>query len=168
MVPGEARIMIHVVLKDGRELLGPMWVWRPLEGWFELGGVEERIHLADAVSAESSEPERTHRPHEGCIRCGSGCEGLETVDYLERARKQIAQAVERVSKQIEQANRRHEQTLQGDAILLNIMLVCMAHGGCRVGVIRGIEFGLESPEKAREFLEQGVRIGALRRRDFDA
>lgn len=40
-----------VVFKDGTELEGPIWEWRPTEGYFTLVGREEPIHLRDVVSA---------------------------------------------------------------------------------------------------------------------
>jgi hypothetical protein len=27
-----------VKMKDGRTFCGPMWLWRPKEGWFQLAG----------------------------------------------------------------------------------------------------------------------------------
>jgi len=42
---------VSVKMKDGTKHQGPLWIWRPMEGWFELAGVEPRIHLRDVESA---------------------------------------------------------------------------------------------------------------------
>lgn len=45
-----------VILKDGRTLEGPVWTFRPIEGWFSMPAVtEERIHFRDVVSAVTYE-----------------------------------------------------------------------------------------------------------------
>ena len=42
-----------VIMKDGTKFCGPLWAWRPKDGWFEIiddsGG--HRILLADVASA---------------------------------------------------------------------------------------------------------------------
>lgn len=42
---------VSVKMKDGREFDAPLWMWRPLEGWFELAGQDERLYLKDIESA---------------------------------------------------------------------------------------------------------------------
>lgn len=34
--------LTSVKFKDGREISGVLWIWRPEEGWFELAGMEDR------------------------------------------------------------------------------------------------------------------------------
>ena len=77
---------VAVELANGTKVFGPMWAWRPLEGWFKLAGEYglERIELLNVVSAQG--PERTHRPSDNCPRCGGKCNGVEVVDYVARAR----------------------------------------------------------------------------------
>lgn len=77
---------VKVELLDGTEIIGPMWSWKPVEGWFNLAGESglNRIELRDVVSAQGQE--RTHRPCENCLRCGSTCKGTEVVDYLAKAK----------------------------------------------------------------------------------
>ncbi len=48
---------VHVIMRDGRTYEGPLWEWRPLDGWFTLvydcddGPDDGRIWLRDVVSA---------------------------------------------------------------------------------------------------------------------
>lgn len=40
-----------VTLKSGAVISGPIWAWRPREGWFTLAGYDGRIWLAGVASA---------------------------------------------------------------------------------------------------------------------
>lgn len=61
-----------VVLKSGEKLVGPLWTWRPAEGWFELAGEERMvIRLEDVASAKTVSIDR-----------------VEDVDLLQRAKEQ--------------------------------------------------------------------------------
>jgi hypothetical protein len=65
-----------VTLKDGQVLVGPIWEWRPRDGWFSLAGFEDgpvEIQLANVAEAHEEE------------RVGPG--RVERVDLLERAKK---------------------------------------------------------------------------------
>lgn len=63
-----------VTLKNGKRVEGPIWTWRPSEGWFELAGEDGGpIRFDDVLSAEVEE------------RTAPGI--VENVDLLERARK---------------------------------------------------------------------------------
>ena len=45
---------VNVVMKDGREFCGPLWVFRPKEGWLQLATVDEspeKIYLRDVKEA---------------------------------------------------------------------------------------------------------------------
>lgn len=73
----------HIKLKDGRTFCGPVWEWRPKEGWLslvlpqeELPNPENRIYLADVESGY----------HEKMWEHAN--EGLVDVDVLERASKE--------------------------------------------------------------------------------
>jgi hypothetical protein len=66
-----------VIMKDGRKFSGPLWDWRPVEGWFSIPSDEnapEKIFLRDVASAVNHG-----------LRTGIG--KIEDVDLLERARK---------------------------------------------------------------------------------
>lgn len=46
-----------VKMRDGRVFEGPIWVWRPKEGWFALGACEdcpERIFFREVESATTA------------------------------------------------------------------------------------------------------------------
>jgi hypothetical protein len=66
---------VKVLLKNGKVLCGPLWTWRPRDGWFSLVSEENYgpIQLEDVVSAVE-EGLRTHS------------ETIEDVDLLKRAR----------------------------------------------------------------------------------
>lgn len=69
----------NVVLKDGTKLSGILWVWRPEEGWFSLGGREDgpvKILLADCAEA-IEEGQRVGRNPDGTVR-------IEDIDLLTR------------------------------------------------------------------------------------
>lgn len=71
--------IVYVQLKDGTTRSGPLWMWRPKEGWFllaEEGDDVEPILLAECVSVIN----RSERVGP------SGQVG--DVDLLERARKE--------------------------------------------------------------------------------
>ena len=71
----------NVVLKDGTKINGILWMWRPEEGWFSLGGREDgpvTIPLAECASA-IEEGQRVGRNPDGTVR-------IEDVDLLEKAR----------------------------------------------------------------------------------
>lgn len=63
-------------LKDGREVCGSIWEWRPKEGWFTLtddenvnGGGPVRVELADCVSVGTMDARfRPECPPEGEFR----------------------------------------------------------------------------------------------------
>jgi len=38
-------------MKNRAVFYGPLWVWRPEQGWFTLGGVDETILLDDVKKA---------------------------------------------------------------------------------------------------------------------
>ena len=46
---------VKVKMKDGREYFGPLYEWRPLEGWFSIPSDDspgsERIELSDVAVA---------------------------------------------------------------------------------------------------------------------
>lgn len=66
----------EVKMKDGREFCGPIWKWRPSEGWFSIWSDEtapERIYFRDVESAIT----RGDRNRHGVIG---------DLDELERAR----------------------------------------------------------------------------------
>lgn len=67
---------VIVKMKDGRDLSGPLYMWRPLDGYFSivLDGEPGRIELADVASAVQLE-QRTSTTT------------VENVDLLERARR---------------------------------------------------------------------------------
>lgn len=65
---------VTVRMKDGQQFEGPLWIWRPLEGWFELAGQDQRFYLKDVESAMESGV-RTSRTK------------VEDVDLLHRARQ---------------------------------------------------------------------------------
>lgn len=70
-----------VKMKDGRELKGPIWNFRPQDGYIEIAGVMEdgellRLEIADIESAVT--------PNE---RVGIG--RIADQDELERARKYV-------------------------------------------------------------------------------
>ena len=68
-----------VKMKDGRIFCGPLWMWRPLEGWFSLGGEDvgaDKIMLRDVEEAVTEGP-RT-----------SVSGGTADRDELQRARKE--------------------------------------------------------------------------------
>jgi hypothetical protein len=67
-----------VTMKDGRTFCGPVWTWRPQEGYFTLGGDDDapdRVMLRDVASAVVKDQ-----------RVGIG--RIEDVDLLERARRE--------------------------------------------------------------------------------
>jgi hypothetical protein len=77
-----------VVLKNGKTVEGPLWTWRPKEGWFELAAMHDediaaiankkdpgRILLREVVSAVN--PQQRINIHE-----------IRDVDLLERARNE--------------------------------------------------------------------------------
>ena len=71
-----------IKLKDGRAFCGPLWTWRPTEGWFAVvdeegvnGGNPIEIRLSEVESAVSLE----HIVHPGVV---------EDVDLIARARKE--------------------------------------------------------------------------------
>ena len=70
-----------VKLKDGRTLVGPIWDWRPLEGWFSIldddAGEQRVVKLKDVQSAVTQGARVSiHSPPEG-----------EERDELARARR---------------------------------------------------------------------------------
>lgn len=80
---------VTVVTKGGPIYYGPIWTWRPGDGWFSLAGDDNfpiRIYLKDVSSAISWD--RTHLASSDCTRCKEECTGIERVDHLERARKE--------------------------------------------------------------------------------
>ena len=70
----------YVTMKDGRKFQGPIWLWRPAEGYFTMiDGPEPdgRIELKDVLTAEHrDERVSIHSPPEG-----------EYEDDLARARR---------------------------------------------------------------------------------
>lgn len=70
----------NVILKDGTHICGPIWMWRPAEGYFTVvnteGGPQITVQLADCVSAVQRGA-RTSVTHVNV-----------DVDLLERARKE--------------------------------------------------------------------------------
>lgn len=92
---GVRRLMHNVTVKmaDGTVLCGPMWTWRPKEGWFSLAGddADKKILLKDVTVAYGKERTHAQAPDgECCSICGDefeDCAGLEVVDYLFKARK---------------------------------------------------------------------------------
>lgn len=75
-----------IKLKDGRTFCGPVWEWRPKEGWLslvlpddELPNPENRIYLADVESGY----------HKGLAQFHEDLWGPgQNVNVLERARKE--------------------------------------------------------------------------------
>jgi hypothetical protein len=70
----------RVVLKDGTRICGPIWEWRPEEGYFTVvdseGGPLITVQLDNCVSA---------------VQCGTRISATQVnidVDLLERARKE--------------------------------------------------------------------------------
>lgn len=78
---------VYVRMKDGRSFSGPMGVWRPAEGWFELMGGDARTQLEDCREATSID--RTHVASPNCTRCSPVCEGLGRIDWLRRWRDDV-------------------------------------------------------------------------------
>lgn len=75
---------VEVELKDGRRFSGPLWTWRPAEGWFTLAGVANEnglivFRLADCVSAVDRAQRVGINP--------DGTPKIEDVDLLQRARE---------------------------------------------------------------------------------
>lgn len=67
----------RVKMRDGREFCGPLWTWRPEEGWFAIASDEAppRINLRDVASAVN-EGQRV------------SVNEVRDVDLMERAREE--------------------------------------------------------------------------------
>lgn len=68
---------VKVTLKDGRVFCGPLWYWRPAEGWFSICSEEQpnqegKIYLEDVQEAVNFD-----------VRTSVSV--VENVDLLERA-----------------------------------------------------------------------------------
>jgi hypothetical protein len=89
---------VVVELKDGRRFCGPLWCWRPLEGWFSI---------TDDVSGDLVEVklDETKSAVDKAVRVGKKRDEngnvvgplLEDVDLLQRAEKAIKEQEERDS-----------------------------------------------------------------------
>lgn len=71
---------VVVVMKDGRKACGPLWTWRPEDGWFDLvlpddDPLSGPIRLADVASAVNKKAWVRH-------------DEVRDVDLLERAREE--------------------------------------------------------------------------------
>jgi hypothetical protein len=70
---------VKVILKDGTIISGPLWTWKPKEGWFSLinesGGDPIKIQLINVKSAIEDD-----------VRVAIN--KVENVDLLERAHKE--------------------------------------------------------------------------------
>ena len=68
--------IVKVKMKNGKVLSGPMWTWRPKEGWFEIAGEDFGvIKLEDVDSAIEYGVQTSHSV-------------IEDVDLLQKARQQ--------------------------------------------------------------------------------
>lgn len=74
-----------VILKNGEELNGPMWYFRPTEGWFSIivENEEKKINFSDVTSALTGTPENPER---------ISINKLGVMDELERAKKYLRDA----------------------------------------------------------------------------
>lgn len=66
-----------VIMKDGREFYGPIWEWRPEEGWFSLAidsSAPDRIYFREVLTG-TTENDRI------------GVDKIADQDILERAVK---------------------------------------------------------------------------------
>ena len=63
-----------VEMKDGRKFCGPMWSFRPVEGYITLVGVVEPLYFRDMASCIT----KNERVGQGIVR---------DVDEIKRARK---------------------------------------------------------------------------------
>jgi hypothetical protein len=69
---------VVVILKDGRRFCGPIWTWRPEEGWFSLVGDESMPECFQLTEVESA-VDRKQRV---------AIDRQADVDLLERARQE--------------------------------------------------------------------------------
>jgi hypothetical protein len=71
----------RITLKDGRQFSGPLWTWRPTEGWFTVVD-EEGVNGGNPIEIKLSEVESAvnlgQMVHPGVV---------EDVDLLAQARK---------------------------------------------------------------------------------
>jgi len=71
---------VRVEMKDGTVLTAPLWTWRPDLGWFTLVGIERTILLSDVKAAVQKDTRK--------MPGNPPLFGTETVDLLERARRE--------------------------------------------------------------------------------